>query len=355
VYRVGYLTVPSREAAQDGANAFQAMLRELGWVIGTDVVVEYRFADNNLDRLPDLAAELVRLRVDVIAAGASPAVIAAKNVTQTIPIVMMFPGNPVASGLVAGLARPGGNITGLASNAGPEIYGKQLQLLKDALPHISRVGILMNGATREFHSLAMKQTEITARALGLQRDVVEVREPGEFSNAFAVLTTSKSEAIWVPADPLFFQHPARLADLAAHSRLPAIWGLREHAEAGGLMAYSANLVDLTRRAAIYVDKILRGAKPADLPVEQPTKFDLVINMRTANALGLTIPPSLLARADQVIDSGPPPLPADVAGRRPRRTVCRRGWAGRQRAPDWCSRRRLTRAFASHRGLPTGTT
>jgi putative ABC transport system substrate-binding protein len=301
VYRVGYLTVPSREAAQDGANAFQAMLRELGWVVGKNVIVEYRFADSNLDRLPDLAAELVRLRVDVIAAGASPAVIAAKNATQTIPIVMMFPGNPVVSGLVASLARPGGNITGLAANAGPEIYGKQLQLLKDAFPHMSRVGILMNGATREFHSLGMRQIEITARALGLQRTVVEVREPREFSNAFAVLTRAKSDAIFVPADPLFLQHRARLADLAAQSRLPAIWGLREHAEAGGLMAYSTNLADLTRRAAIYVDKILRGAKPADLPVEQPTKFDLIINLKAAKALGLTIPRSLLLQADQVIE------------------------------------------------------
>ncbi len=301
VYRVGYLTVPSREAAQDGANAFQAMLRELGWVVGKNVVVEYRFADSNLDRLPDLAAELVRLRVDVIAAGASPAVIAAKNAPQTIPIVMMFPGNPVASGLVASLARPGGNITGLAANAGPEIYGKQLQLLKDAFPHMSRVGILMNGATREFHALGMRQIEITARALGLQRTVVEVREPREFSNAFAVLTRAKSDAIFVPADPLFFQHRARLADLAAQSRLPAIWGLREHAEAGGLMAYSTNLADLTRRAAIYVDKILRGAKPADLPVELPMKFDLIINLKAAKALGLTIPRSLLLQADQVIE------------------------------------------------------
>jgi putative ABC transport system substrate-binding protein len=301
VYRVGYLTVPSREAAQDNANAFQAMLRELGWVVGKDVVVEYRFADSNLDRLPDLAAELVRLRVDVIAAGASPAVLAAKNATQTIPIVMMFPGNPVESGLVRSLARPGGNITGLASTAGPEIYGKQLQLLRDAFPHISRVGILMNGTTREFHALGMRETEIAARTLGLQRNVIEVREPREFNSAFALLTRTKSDAIFVPADPLFFQHRARLADLAARTRLPAMWGLREHAEAGGLMAYSTNLRDLTRRAATYVDKILRGTKPADLPVEQPTRFDLIINLKTAKALDLVIPPSILVRADQVIE------------------------------------------------------
>jgi putative tryptophan/tyrosine transport system substrate-binding protein len=276
VYRVGYLTVPSRETAQDAANAFQAGLRDLGWVEGQNVRVEYRFADSNLDRLPDLAAELVRLRVDVIAAGATPAVIAGKNATRTIPIVMFLPGNPVGSGLVASLARPGGNVTGLASSAGPEIFGKQLQLLKDAFPRISRVAIFVTRATSPFQALGLRQTEITARALGLQREVIEVRDPREFDNAFAALTKASSDAIFVPADPLFFQHRVRLAELAAKSRLPAMWGLREHAEAGGLMAYSANVVDLTRRAATYVDKILRGAKPADLPVEQPTTESRII-------------------------------------------------------------------------------
>lgn len=278
VYRVGYLTVPSRETAQDAANAFQGGLRALGWVEGQNVVVEHRFADGNLDRLPDLAAELVRLRVDVIAAGATPAVIAAKNATRTIPIVMFLPANPVDSGLVVSLARPGGNITGLASSAGPEIYGKQLQLLKDAFPRISRVAIPVNRATSPFHALGLRETDIAARALGLQRQVMEVPDPREFDNAFAALKTARADAILVPGDPIFFQHRARLADLAAKSRLPAMWGLREYAEAGGLMAYSPNIVDLARRAAIYVDKILRGAKPADLPVEQPTKFELVVNL-----------------------------------------------------------------------------
>ena len=300
VYTVGYLTVPSRETAQDGANAFQGGLRDLGWVEGQNVRVEYRFADSNLDRLPHLAAELVRLRVDVIVAGATPAVIAAKNATRTIPVVMFLPGDPVGSGLVASLARPGGNVTGLAGSAGPEIYGKQLQLLKDAFPRISRVAILMNRATKRFHALGLRETEIAAQALGLQRQVLEVRDPREFDNVFAALTTASSDAILVPADPLFFQHRARLAELAAKTRLPAMWGLREFAEAGGLMAYSPNIVDLARRAATYVDKILRGTKPADLPVEQPTKFDFVINMRTAKALGLTIPPSFLLRSDEII-------------------------------------------------------
>ncbi len=301
VYRVGYLTVPSRETAQDGANAFQGGLRDLGWVEGQNVVVEYRFADANLDRLPDLAAELVRLRVDVIVAGATPAVIAAKNTTRTVPIVMFLAGNPVGSGLVVSLARPGGNITGLASSAGPEIYGKQLQLLRDAFPRISRVAILVNRATGAFHALGLRETEIAAQALGLQRQIVEVQDPREFNNAFAAFKKGRSDAILVPGDPLFFQHRVRLADLAARTRLPAMWGLREHAEAGGLMAYSPNIVDLARRAATYVDKILRGAKPADLPVEQPTRFDFVINMRTAKALGVTIPSSLLLQADQVIE------------------------------------------------------
>ena len=301
VYTVGYLTVPSRETAQDGANAFQGGLRALGWVEGQNVRVEYRFADSNLDRLPHLAEELVRLRVDVIVAGATPAVVAAKNATRTIPVVMFLPGNPVGSGLVASLARPGGNVTGLAGSAGPEIYGKQLQLLKDAFPRISRVAILMNQATKPVHALGLRETEIAARALGLQRQVLGVGDSRDFDNVFAVLTTGRSDAILVPADPLFFQHRTQLADLAAKTRLPAMWGLREYAEAGGLMAYSPNILDLARRAATYVDKILRGAKPADLPVEQPTKFDFVINMRTAKALGLTIPSTLLLRADQVIE------------------------------------------------------
>jgi putative ABC transport system substrate-binding protein len=301
VYRVGYLTVPSRESAQDGANAFRDGLRDLGWVEGQNVVVEYRFADANLDRLPGLAAELVRLRVDVIVAGATPAVIAAKNTTRTVPIVMFLASNPVGAGLVVSLARPGGNITGLSSTAGPEIYGKQLQLLRDAFPRISRVAILVNRGIGSFNALGLRETEIAAKALGLQRQIVEVEDPRDFEKAFAAIKRGRSDAILVPADPLFFQHRVRLADLAARSRLPAMWGLRGHAEAGGLLAYSPNTSDLARRAATYVDKILRGAKPAELAVEQPTRFELVINMRTAKALGVTIPSPLLLRADQVIE------------------------------------------------------
>jgi putative ABC transport system substrate-binding protein len=301
VYRVGYLTVPSRESAQDGATGFQDRLRDLGWVNGQNLVIEYRFANGDVDRLPALAAELVRLRVDVIAAAATPAVAAAKNATRTIPIVMFLPIDPIGSGLVDSLARPSGNITGLSAGAGPQIYGKQLQLLKDAFPRISHVAILVNQATSPFTVTGLKETELAARALGLQRHVVEVRDPREFDNAFAALTRVRADAIFVPADPLFFQHRTRLAELAAKTRLPAMWGIRDQAEAGGLMAYGVNLVDLSRRAATYVDKILKGAKPSDLPVEQPTRFELVINLKTAKALGLTIPQTLLLRADQVIE------------------------------------------------------
>ena len=299
VYRIGYLTVPSRETAQGVANMFQLRLRDLGWIEGQNVVVDYRFADRNLDRLPDLAAELARLRADVIVAGANAAVIAAKNATRTTPIVMFLAIDPVGSGLVASLARPGGNITGLTMTAGQEIYGKQLQLLKDAFPRVSRVAILVHHAGPTY-ARTLPEIEIATRALGLQRRVMEIRDPGEFDKAFAAMTTAHLDAIFVPADSMFFQHRARLAQLAAKTRLPAMWGLREYAEAGGLLAYATDLNDLARRAATFVDKILKGAKPGVLPVEQPTKFELVINLKTAKALGLTIPQTLLQRADQVI-------------------------------------------------------
>jgi putative ABC transport system substrate-binding protein len=226
VYRIGYLTVPSRETAQYVVNAFQRGLRDLGWIDGQNLVVDYRFADGNLDRLPDLAAELVRLRADVIVAGATAAVIAAKNATRAIPIVMFLAFDPVGAGLVASLARPGGNITGLTATAGLEIYGKQLDLLKNALPRVSRVAILVNPAS-PLYARELREIEIAARALGLQRQVMAIRDPGEFDNAFAALTTARADAIFVPADPMFYQHRARLAHLAAKSRLPAMWGTRE--------------------------------------------------------------------------------------------------------------------------------
>jgi len=300
VYRIGYLTVPSRESAQGVADTFQLGLRDLGWVAGQNVVVDYRFADSNMERLPDLAADLTRLKADVIVAGANAAVIAAKNATQTIPIVMFLAIDPVGSGLVPSLAHPGGNVTGLTLTAGPEIYGKQLQLLKDAFPRVSRVAIFVNRATPTY-ARALQEIEIAARALGLRQQVMGIRDPVEFDHAFASLTTARPDAIFIPADSMFYQHRARLTQLAAKTRLPAMWGLRDGAEAGGLMAYSTDLNDLARRAATSVDKILRGAKPADLPVEQPTKFEFVINLKTAKALGLTIPQSILLRADHIIE------------------------------------------------------
>jgi putative tryptophan/tyrosine transport system substrate-binding protein len=300
VYRIGYLTVPSRETAQGVANSFQLGLRDLGWIESQNVVIDYRFADSNLDRLPDLATELARLRADVIVAGANAAVIAAKSATRTIPIVMFLTFDPVGSGLVTSLARPGANVTGLTTTAGPEIYGKQLQLLKDAFPRLSRVAVLVNPALLAY-ARSLQEVEIATRALGLQQQTIEIRDPREFDKAFAAITSAHLDGIFIPSDSMFYQHRVRLAQLAAKTRLPAMWGRREHAEAGGLMAYASDLNDLARRAAVYVDKILKGAKPADLPIEQPTKFELVINLKTAKVLGLTIPQTLLFQANQVIE------------------------------------------------------
>jgi len=232
-------------------------------------------------------------------AGANAAVLALKNATRTIPIVMFLAANPVRSGLVASYARPGGNVTGLTVTTGSELYGKQLQLLKSAFPKISRVAIVANQASPVYTG-ALREIGIATHALGLHQQIVEIRAPEEFEDVFATLAR-RADAIFVPADSMFYQYRVRLAQLAVKTGLPAMWGLREQAEVGGLMAYATDLHDLGRRAAIFVDKILKGAKPADLPVEQPTKFDLVINLKTAKALGLTIPPSLLQRADQVIE------------------------------------------------------
>jgi ABC-type uncharacterized transport system substrate-binding protein len=300
VYRIGYLTVPSRETAQGVANSFQLGLRDLGWIQGQNVVVDYRFAESNVDRLPDLAAELVRLKADVIVAGANAAVTAAKDATGTIPIVMFLAVDPVGSGLVASLARPGGNVTGLTSTAGSEIFGKQLQILKSAFPRVSRVGVLVNDASPLYARLR-REIEVATQELGLQRQMVVVRGAADFEGAFAKLIAARVDAVFVSADSMFYQHRVRLVKLVAKTRLPAMWGLREYAQAGGLMAYSTDLDELARRAAIFVDKILKGAKPADLPVEQPTKFELIVNLKTAKALGLTIPQTLLFQANQVIE------------------------------------------------------
>ena len=282
------------------ANSFQLALRDLGWIQGQNVVVDYRFAESNVDRLPDLAVELVRLKADVIVAGANAAVTATKNATSTIPIVMFLAVDPVGSRLVASLARPGGNVTGLTSTAGTEIFGKQLQILKSAFPSVSRVGVLVNEASPLYAQLR-REIEVATHALGLQREIVVVRGAADFEGAFAKLIAARVDAFFVSGDSMFYQHRVRLVQLVAKTRLPAMWGLREFAQAGGLMAYSTDLDELARRAATFVDKILKGAKPADLPIEQPTKFDLIVNLKTAKALGLTIPQTLLFQANQVIE------------------------------------------------------
>jgi len=280
--------------------AFRQGLRELGWVEGQNIVIDYRYAEGRFDRLPDLAAELVQLKVDIIVAVATQGVAAAKNATETIPIVMISgSADPVGLGFIASLARPGGNVTGLSFSVGPEISGKQLELLKEIVPKVRRVAILSNPAT-PIQPRFLREVTLAAQSLAVQLQLLEGRGPNEFDGAFAAMAKERVGALLVVADSLFIFHRTRLADLAARSRLPAAYGVREHVEAGGLMSYGPSLRDLFRRGATYVDKILKGAKPADLPVEQPTQFELVINLKTAKALGLTIPQSLLQRADEVI-------------------------------------------------------
>jgi putative ABC transport system substrate-binding protein len=281
-------------------DAFYQGLRDQGYMEGRNVAFEHRYARGKYERFPDLAAELVRLKVDIIVTpGNTPATLAAKQATSTIPIVFMAAADPVALGFVASLAQPMGSITGVSSLIGPELVGKQLELLKEAVPKLSRVAVL-NNPTRPDIRVFIGEAEVAARSLKVQLHIVEARGPAEFEGAFAAMTKERASAILVLADTIFLFNGRQLVDLAAKNRLPAMYGYRENVEAGGLMAYAPNLVELSRRASTYVDKILKGAKPADLPVEQPTKFELVINLKTAKALGLTIPQSLLLRADEVI-------------------------------------------------------
>ncbi len=296
--RIGWLSTGSPASHSNLLAAFREGLQQLGYLEGQNVAIEYRWAEGRLGRLPELAAELVRLKVDVIVAAGTPGVLAAKQATPTIPIVMAVGGDPIGSGAVASLARPGGNVTGL-SNLAEDLIGKLLELLKGAVPRASRVAVLLNPAN-PVHATFWRETETAARVLGVRLLRLEAREPNEFDGVFAAMIRDRAGAAVVLPDPMFLTERRRLADLAAKSRLPAIYGFREHAEAGGLMSYGVNLRESYRRAATYVDKILKGAKPADLPVEQPTRFELVINMKTAKALGLTFPPSIMVRADQVI-------------------------------------------------------
>ena len=281
--------------------AFRQGLRDLGYVEGQNLVIEYRDAEGKLERLPALAAELVALKVDVILAAGEPHALAAKQATGTLPIVFVFAPDPVTSGLVTSLARPGGNVTGLSSFA-PELVGKCLEQLKRAVPGVGRVAALWQpgGLGERADKDVLKEAEAAARALGVRLQFVEARGPEDFDRAFSEMTKARASALTVLPGSMFVNERRRLVDLAAKNRLPAVYPWREGVADGGLMSYGPDLADLFRRAATYVDKILKGAKSADLPVEQPTKFELVINLKTAKALGLTIPQSLLRRADEII-------------------------------------------------------
>ena len=297
VPQIGYLSAgPS--GPSPNIEAFREGLRVLGYVEGKTIVIEYRYAAGREDRLADLAAELVRLKVDLIVTDSSPAARAAQIATKTIPVVMAASGDPIGTGLIASLSRPGGNITGL-THLSPELSGKRLELLKEAFPKASRVAVLWNGANPDKAS-DFRETEAAARALGVQIQSLEVRGPNDFDKAFAAATSRRAQSLITLSDPLTGSHGRRILDFALKNRLPAMYGERGFVDAGGLMSYGHIPSDLHRRSAIFVDKILKGTKPADLPVEQPIKFELIINLKTAKQIGLTIPPNLLARADKVI-------------------------------------------------------
>ena len=296
VYRIGYLGTNPPPA--DWWDALLDGLRERGYSEGRNLVFERRFSEGNAERFPELAAELVRLRVDLILVHTTPAAIAAKHATQTIPIVFPTAIDPVGAGLVASLARPGGNLTGLSSLA-PELSGKRLELLKEVVPGMTRVTVLWNAANPA-NAAAWHETQAAAGALGLLLHAQDVRSPQDFKGAFARTAQAHPDALLVLQDSLITMHRQHVVEFATQQHLPSVFSTREWVVTGGLMSYGPSFPDLNRRAATYVDKILKGAKPADLPVEQPTKFELVLNLKTAKALGLTMPPSLLLLADEVI-------------------------------------------------------
>jgi putative ABC transport system substrate-binding protein len=298
VPRIGYLSATSLSAIAGRTEAFRQGLRELGLLEGKNIVIEWRSSEGKADRLPGLAAELVRLKVDIIVSGGPTATRSAKEATSTIPIVMAFDNDPVGSGFVASLARPGGNITGLSTLA-PEISGKQLELLKEIVPRLSRVGVL-GTSTNPGNAQVLKEMELAAGAYGVQLQYLDVRDPKDIETAFRAASKGRADAVVALASAFLISQQAQIAELAIKSRLPAIYERREYVEVGGLMAYGVSINDLDRRAATYVDKILKGTKPADLPVEQPKKFEFIINLKAAKQIGLTIPPNVLARADKVI-------------------------------------------------------
>ncbi len=295
IFRVGSLS-PAGDPVLEGV--FLDAMRSLGYVEGKNLIVERRYADNQLERLPALAAELVSLKVDVILATGTVAPLAAKKVTTTIPVVIWSTGDPVGSGIASSLARPGGNTTGLTIDS-PELAGKRLQLLKEIIPGLTRVAVLWNAAN-PYAAVVLRETRDAARSLGVQIESIEVRSPLDFDSAFGAVIKGNSNGLIVVEDPLTYVVLTRIVNFATTNGLPAMYGMKEFVSAGGLIAYGPDYQDLLRRAATYVDKILKGARPGDLPIEQPTKFGLVINLKTAKTLGLTIPQSLLLRADEVI-------------------------------------------------------
>ncbi len=298
VPRIGFLTAVSPSSISARTEAFRQGLRELGYVEGKNIVIEYRYTEGKIDRLRELAAELVRLKVDIIVSAGPAATRPAKEATSTIPIVMAQDSDPVGNGFVASLARPGGNITGLATLA-PEISGKRLELLKEIVPRLSRVAVL-GTSTQPGHAQSLKETELAAGAFKVKLQYLDVLDPKDIETAFQAASKERAEAVLVLANPVLLSHRTQIVELAIKNRFPAIYPQTEYTEAGGLTYYGANTPDLYRRAATYVDKILKGRKPADLPVEQPTKFELIINLKTAKQIGVTIPPNVLVRADKVI-------------------------------------------------------
>ena len=298
VYRIGFISSASSAAMAARDEAFRQGLHALGYVVGQNMTIEYRWADGKNERLPDFAAELVNLKLDVMVTHGGVATRAAQHASTTIPIIMAAADDPLAAGLVASLARPGGNITGLSLMT-PDLTAKRLELVTEILPGLTRVAVLWNSGN-PIAEPVLRNAEAAARSLGLQLQSLEVRDPHKFASAFASMKSARAGALFVLPDAMFFGRRQEIVDLAASNRLPVVAHLREFADAGGLMTYGPNVIDVHRRAAMYVDKILKGAKPADLPVEQPTTFELVINLKTAQALGLTIPPPLLFQATDVL-------------------------------------------------------
>jgi putative ABC transport system substrate-binding protein len=296
--RIGFLSMGSASSMSARVEAFKRGLRDLGYVEGQNIAIEYRYAEGKLDRLREFAGDLVSLKVDVIVTGGTIATRPAKEATGTIPVVMAYDADPVGTGFISSLARPGGNITGLTSIT-TALFGKRLELLKEAIPKLSRVAVLWNPANPGSAD-ALKEAEVTAQSLGLKLQPLEIRSANDFDGAFQAAVKGRARALMVASDPITFTHRKRIVELAAKNRLPTIHGQMEFAEAGALLVYGPNDADMYRRAATFVDKILKGAKPADLPVEQPVKFDFIINLKTAKQIGVTIPPNVLARADKVI-------------------------------------------------------